>query len=427
MLQLPSKDSGSRGGKPRTAGELRICTGSRAQKGKRKESGFGVGLGFCSATPGISGKLLSSWVGSGCLVEMLGTRAQSRGLLTARAADPGMVRWQQGREVRALQRGLGCWCVPSPPTPPPAALHWAPACPGTLHGFLERARIPTRPHQLRGVTGKGNHPSGTAPLKCGQGLTHGGQARPQGDREGGARCLSAHTFHGTASGTLHRRGNWGRPPPHFCSSSGDPSQAQPCQEGGHEEGRGSKTGQAPAPGDTVELPELPCACLGHSCLPTLSSSQTPKPSHPLLIPLPVPEAATSAGCPHPGMGGMSWRTLPASFPPSLQCFQPQPAAELGARVCSLVPLHASGAPGRCSSASHAVPAWSRGVAWLNPPTRLCKVLLPHRVLTVLLFPLCFSPSSVFYRMGQWRGKQGNSTSLKLGMGNAAQAGPASMP
>lgn len=78
------------------------------------------------------------------------------------------------------------WCYPSPRTPSPAAgvppthrdplaLLWALAWCGTLHGFLEQTRIPTRSqhHQLREVTGKGNPLSDNAPLKCSQGLTHG--------------------------------------------------------------------------------------------------------------------------------------------------------------------------------------------------------------------------------------------------------------
>lgn len=48
-----------------------------------------------------------------------------------------------------------------------------------------------------------------------------------------------------AGRTLHCQGNWGHPPTHFCSSSRDPSQQQPRQEGGHREGRGSKAGQEP--------------------------------------------------------------------------------------------------------------------------------------------------------------------------------------
>lgn len=110
------------------------------------------------------------------------------------------------------------------------------------------------------------------------------------------QCLPAHPFHGPAGGRLHRLGNWGHPPPHFCSPSGDPSrEQQPCQEGGREEGRGSKAGQAPAPGDAGELPTLPRARLGRRCLPASSSSETPKtfspPPRPLCLKLPPVLAA----------------------------------------------------------------------------------------------------------------------------------------
>lgn len=71
MPQLPPKTSSSCGGKPRTASKLRIPTGLRAQK-RKKNVGLMSFWGFVQPLMGFLVIFLSSWVGSSCLVEMLG-------------------------------------------------------------------------------------------------------------------------------------------------------------------------------------------------------------------------------------------------------------------------------------------------------------------------------------------------------------------
>lgn len=116
MLQLLLEDSGSHG-KPRIASKVRIHTYWRAQKGKRKFEGllfeglfshswdfwqFPQELGW-QRVPGGNAQCRSLEQGNNLELEMQ-TQQQ--------------VRWQQSKEVRSPQRGLGYRHAPSPLTQP---------------------------------------------------------------------------------------------------------------------------------------------------------------------------------------------------------------------------------------------------------------------------------------------------------------------
>lgn len=118
MPQLPSEDSSSRGSKPRTASELRIRTGSRAQKGKRKESGpkrcFGVLFSHSWDFWQFPQQLGWQWLSGG------NARCQSPewGVIYSQSCRPetGEVAAGQGGESPAKGTGLPACPLTSHPT-----------------------------------------------------------------------------------------------------------------------------------------------------------------------------------------------------------------------------------------------------------------------------------------------------------------------
>lgn len=121
MLQPLLEDSGSHG-KPRIASKVRIHTCWRAQKGKRKFKGL--------LFEGLFSHSWNFWQ----FPQELGWQRVPGGNAQCRSLEQGnnlelemqtqqQVRWQQSKEVRSPQRGLGYRHAPSPLTH-----HWQRGC-----------------------------------------------------------------------------------------------------------------------------------------------------------------------------------------------------------------------------------------------------------------------------------------------------------